>query len=358
MQIIFLPDYSATSAYQTELASALAAQGHTVGYAGTGGLFALSKAALNNPRAGILHIHWMHALVPDGQGGMKVKFREFCLRLDIFLARKLLRKKLVWTVHNKLSHECRDAKAELSVRKLLCRQCGSIIMHCGQAKESLRDYYGLDEVKISVIPHGHFIGTYPNTVSRADARRRLGIAQDAFVYCCLGWIRPYKLVPEVIESFRRLNGGNNCLVVAGSPMNGDMERRVIEAANGMPNVKLFFGFIKPEDIQCYLNAADIMVLSYSRILNSGAAALAMSFSKPVIAPKMGCLPEMLGPRGAFFFNPDAPDGLFEAMKAAAAGDAAGLAEMGRRNFVRIAKCDWRSIARDTICAYQMAHARS
>jgi len=55
-------------------------------------------------------------------------------------------------------------------------------------------------------------------------------------------------------------------------------------------IKVFLDFIPDNDIQIYMNAADIIVLPYLDILNSGVAILAMSFGKPVIAPRTGSIP--------------------------------------------------------------------
>jgi beta-1,4-mannosyltransferase len=49
----------------------------------------------------------------------------------------------------------------------------------------------------------------------------------------------------------------------------------------------------PEDeMQLFLNAADLVVLPYRDVLNSGAALLALSFNTPVLTPDAGALPEL------------------------------------------------------------------
>jgi beta-1,4-mannosyltransferase len=42
-------------------------------------------------------------------------------------------------------------------------------------------------------------------------------------------------------------------------------------------------------LQIYLRASDVVVLPYIEILNSGAAILALSFSRPVLVPARGAL---------------------------------------------------------------------
>ena len=65
-----------------------------------------------------------------------------------------------------------------------------------------------------VIPHGHYRAAYPNDVTRAEARERLGIAPDARVVAFVGQVRAYKNVPELVVAARALPDAD---VVARSP---------------------------------------------------------------------------------------------------------------------------------------------
>src|SRR5690606_26973851 len=86
-----------------------------------------------------------------------------------------------------------------------------------------------DRSKIAIIPHGNYIGCYPNEISREEARARLGLPADAVVLLFLGKIRRYKGVPELIETFQGIDGGDARLVVAGSPLNPQVEKEVRDA---------------------------------------------------------------------------------------------------------------------------------
>jgi beta-1,4-mannosyltransferase len=46
-------------------------------------------------------------------------------------------------------------------------------------------------------------------------------------------------------------------------------------------------------MQLYLNACDVVVLPYRSILNSAVAMLAFTFQRPVVAPRAGCLEELV-----------------------------------------------------------------
>jgi glycosyltransferase involved in cell wall biosynthesis len=51
-------------------------------------------------------------------------------------------------------------------------------------------------------------------------------------------------------------------------------------------------FIPDEQVPAYIGAADILVLPFDSILNSGSVLLALSFNRAVLAPRLGALPEI------------------------------------------------------------------
>lgn len=348
MNVIFTPDYSQGNPYQKELADALAKSLVRVSYVDTSGLFALTRLILKYNKTDVIHIHWIDSLVPLSTSRIKIWIKRLALIGDIYLIR-IINKKLIWTVHNKLSHSCRNAALELFARRLLAKYCDKVIIHSPRVKKELAELYKIKENKMLVIPHGHYINSYENVVDMSTARKHLGLPQECFVYSCIGAIKKYKRYPELIETFKRLQDENIYLLIAGKPEDSQVVKAIQDEAKGLKNVKLMFEFISHEKVQHYLNASDVIVLPYNNILNSGAAILAMSFAKAVIAPRLGCLPDVLDPQGVFFFDPLVPDSLFNAMKEASGSD---LTSMGQCNFNKIKQYDWDFIAKKTFKAYQ------
>jgi glycosyltransferase involved in cell wall biosynthesis len=77
--------------------------------------------------------------------------------------------------------------------------------------------------------------------------------------------------------------------------------------------------------------------------------LALSHSRPVIAPAMGCLPETLPADATFLYDPEAADGLRNAIRKAAGAD---LASMGVRARAWADTVDWGPIAAETAKLYR------
>lgn len=128
-------------------------------------------------------------------------------------------------------------------------------------------------------------------MSRNEARAALGIPQDEFVGAFVGQIRPYKGVAQLIRRFVEAKLTNSTLLVAGDATES-MMRELENAAVPGPNVRLCFGFVDRNDIQKYLRAADLVILPYTEILNSGSAILALSFDRPILVPDRGALAEL------------------------------------------------------------------
>ncbi|WP_242482112.1 glycosyltransferase, partial [Trichormus variabilis] len=72
-----------------------------------------------------------------------------------------------------------------------------------------------------------------------------------------------------------------------------MTDMLLQKIDNEPNIKFIPGFVPSEKLQIYLNACDVVVFPYRDILTSGAVMLAMSFGRACIAPRKGCIAEVL-----------------------------------------------------------------
>lgn len=89
------------------------------------------------------------------------------------------------------------------------------------------------------------------------------------------------------------------LLLVGAPFAETYTSQVRQYAQADHSIKFRFEHIPDDDIQTYMKAADIVVLPYRSVLTSGAALLAMSFGKPILASRKGCLAEDLDSQGTF-----------------------------------------------------------
>ncbi len=177
-------------------------------------------------------------------------------------------------------------------------------MHDHTSAEAVAQTYNRRQ-NVFTIPHGNYIGVYPNHVSRDEARTRLGIPSDPFVYLFIGQVRPYKGLDNLIQAFLKLDESATMLIIAGQANDAGYAQSIRAQANGRANIMFFPDYIPDKDLQCFFNSADVCVLPYRRATTSGAALLDFSFAKPIIAPAIGPFPDLVTPDRGVLFNTDA-----------------------------------------------------
>ena len=117
----------------------------------------------------------------------------------------------------------------------------------------------------------------------------------------LGLIKPYKGVLELIEAFKQTPLNNSVLIIAGWSLDSNYWTQVKNAGEHQ-GITFREGFIPDDDLQYYYNAADLVVLPFKRIENSGSAIMAMGFKKPVVAPREGVLKNRLAQQDALLYE--------------------------------------------------------
>lgn len=340
----FVP-YDERNPYQGELAKHLAVTGLRRGDRSMlkGMIFDIFRGS---PVAEIIHLHWL----PRFQLGWAASIRRF-LFLFRLSALKFLGKRIVWTVHNLYAHESAFRHLEKRFIKQVVSKTSGIIVHSRKAKDLVSSEFNVNPIdKIKTIPHGNYIGVYPNTIPRHQAREKLNLPQDTTVLLFFGNIRSYKGVPELINAYQRAQQQDSILLIVGKPYNAETVTRLQSAIQKTSNIQIRPGFVPDHEVQTYMNAADAVVFPYQDVLTSGAVILAMSFGKACIAPSIGCIPDVLDDSGAFLYNPAEPNGLQNALTKAIRSNSR-LGEMGAFNFSRASEWGWDRIAKETAQVY-------
>lgn len=350
MKILFLPDWSrGGNPYQRELGVALEKQGVTVIMGnGTNRLPILGAVRIHG-KPNVLHLHWTHPYLL-GRSRAKSIVKSIRFVAELFVV-KILGIKIIWTVHNLFEHERRDPQLELFFNRLFVRLYDQLIVHCSFAREAIVQSYQLPDRfkdKICVIPHGNYMSSYKNQIPRWKARAWLGLGKGDVVFLSFGTIRPYKGVFRLVTVFRKLRNSKARLLIVGEPASDEIRRELVKFCEPDGRIRAFLQYVPAKDVQTYMNAADVVVLPFQDILTSGSALLAMSFGKPVIAPRMGCIPEVLDSEGVFLYNYNEREGLLRAIQEASV---ANLAAMGEHNYDRAKRFDWNVIARKTYVLY-------
>ena len=358
------------------LAHAVEGAGCEVVLANAGSVFL--PEYMRRGRAEVIHFQWIsgytvHANLPTSIAGLAL----FMAQVSIL---KVMRRRIVWTAHNLHDHSNHYPRLDYALTKFVATMADAIVAHSQSARAALVQRFGPALLqKTHVIPHGHYIDTYPNTISASEARKELGLPADAKVFLMLGGMRGNKNAHRLVEAFqkarsqaenprsvsrlhsagdhthveakipnahslrpdgsqRRTHSGSikagGVLVLAGAADDPALLLWLEAADPDNTGVRVFPGFVPVPRVQVFMNAADVVVFPYSEVLTSGAVLLAMSFGKACIAPAVGAFTETLDPAGALFFHPDSSEGLVARLREVTALSATELQEMGRKNLAR------------------------
>lgn len=353
-RIIFMPWWP-KNPYHDLLAGHLTDLGAVV--RGTGNAVALPLTAART-RADIVHLHAPY------RAALAYNAPKAALKLAVFLVGlailRLAGVKLVWTVHDLGNHENRYPGLDRICTICVARLCHAILVHCDSAGQTVvRSLPPKGQDKVYTVPHGNYVGYYENEIGRAEAREALGIPEEEFVVLFFGLIRAYKGVPDLVDAFGRLRreAGNRArLLIVGRMPNEELAGVIKAQVAGRDDVELVVGLIEDDDIQTYMNASDAVVFPYRKVLTSGAVLLAMSFGKACIAPRLGCIGDVLDDSGAFLYDLDEEDGLRHAMeRAIRCRD--DLPRLGARNRKMVEPWGWDRIAGMTFDIYRKCLGR-
>jgi glycosyltransferase involved in cell wall biosynthesis len=349
MRVLFLPFFR-KNPYQKLLKAALERQGVGVFAGARHRFFSLWLSLRSHGKPEVIHLHWQHPFLLAS-----TRFRTL-VKSGLFVLEVLLVKaagvKLVWTVHNLHAHEKIFHRIELFFGKILARLSNRLMVHSQGAVGTVTAAFGpKNAAKISVIPHASFIGYYRSRLNRDQARQRLKIEPDRLVFLGFGIIRAYKGVEHLIETFKKWAHPGALLLLVGTFYTEEMARTIRGQAKNCGNIKIVSQYVADDDLHIYFNAADAVVLPYEHILASSVAVLAMSFARPVVAPALKFMQEIVGEGDNFLFDPRQPQGLLEALKRVD-GCRAELARRGRRNYARIKPVTWEAMARQTAEVYR------
>jgi D-inositol-3-phosphate glycosyltransferase len=255
-------------------------------------------AATARPK--IFHILWNN------------KFEVFD-RVLLMLYYKVLRKKIVLTVHN-VNAKKRDLNDNLLNRltlKIQYRLADHLFAHTKTMKCELIDEFGISSSAITVIPFGINNAVPDTNLTSDEARQRLGIAEKDRVILFFGNIAPYKGLEYLVDAFRQVVTTSGCyrLIIAGNLKNCEtywnyIQEMIMRDGNA-GQILMKIEHIPDDETEVYFKAAHLLVLPYRHIYQSGVLFLGYSFGLPVVATDVGALrEEIIEGRTGFVCRPE------------------------------------------------------
>lgn len=275
MKVAFEPYENQENKYIVIMQNCIQKMGHTI--------VPLKESKVKDCK--IIILNWYeNSPYPRGSYKNLLMLIKRCIRILYF---HMLKKKVVFVMHNKQSHEQRVVSKWL--QKFLVNHSDVIQIH---SRPSLKYLPEKNVKKAFYIPHPNYIGEYP-MIQKNYSREELKIGAEKLVYLFVGAVKPYKNIEMIIEAAKKFDK-NVHFIIAGKPSDDSYKEQLLQQIGNCDNITTIFKFIPDEDLVALINTCDTLVLPYdiSSSLNSGTVFLAFSNKKTVIAPLIASLEDI------------------------------------------------------------------
>lgn len=353
-KVIITPDFRDGNPYQSLLARHLSEEEIDIIFENMPkGYFPFSELSKKTPEAKTIHLHWLSPLLQIlswTATPFRAKVRCILLLLDCIWLR-LKGKKIIWTIHNKYSHENFDRSVELFLRRLMVFGASEIIVHSRSAAEQLANAYDLPCIreKANIIYHGNYSGVYPHsTVTRRDILDSINVPSDHIIVFSFGMLRPYKGLELLAEVFASGKTPSNIhLVIMGKADNEQYGKKLNATCSSSNNIHLGLDFLSDQELVNWFEAADMVAVPFSDTLTSGSVLLAMTKGKALLLPELSRVLDCVPEQGAFYYNEISSIGpMLQNI------DLEQLQNMGDVNKDAALKMNWRDVAKLTAKLYK------
>lgn len=241
-------------------------------------------------RYDVMHIHWPEHLYRHRWLGLRII--KSVLTVLLVCRLKIMHTSVVWTVHNRTPHE-QGGKIDAWLENLVVGCVSHCIYLTRTDAEAACEEGRRRRVTYSVVPHGHYRRLFPRLPDPDLKTRDLSQVR----WLLLGNIRQYKGVERLIEVFRGTSNPQWSLTICGAPESSSYADKLHGLCLGDNRIACRFEFVPEELLPELFANADIMVLPYPAMGNSGAAILSLSASTPVLAPRTPINEEISGDVG-------------------------------------------------------------
>jgi glycosyltransferase involved in cell wall biosynthesis len=205
-------------------------------------------------------------------------------------------------------------------------------------------FYKTNDNRFIVVPEGSYKTVYPTPLSEKEESivREASDAPEGLRLLHLGRLYPYKGLEELISVFREWPG-DHTLTLAGKPIDEAYAAMLRKATEMDSRIRFIPGFVSETDLPAYYANADVAVLPFINIENSGSVIMAMGYGKPVLAPAIGVLKDRLCSQRELLYNVE--DGIKGGLNKLSTLKAKQLIVWGQANSAALDQYQWRDFQR-------------
>ena len=231
-------------------------------------------------RLDVIFLNWIEDL-PDKKYGVLQSF-VFLVFLILMKVRSV---KVVWTFHNKGTHDSIHPAIKSRLLRLMIHHADLIITHASEGREFLKQHAGLDDHKILFAHHPVQCSSKPGDNPQVPP------SIDLLIW---GALERYKKVDEFLR-FAVDKGYNQrySFYVHGRIRDPEYRDLLLEF-NRHPNVEVQNGFIPFEELYRMMNRTRLtaFIYSHSSVLSSGALMDSLCGESAIIGPHKGAFADL------------------------------------------------------------------
>jgi len=245
------------------------------------------------------------------------------------------------TAHDILPREPRPG--QLAAQRRLYERFDAVVVHSEHGRRRLTDELGVPAGRVHVIPHGvleHLAAPAPGDEPDPP------FATDKPVVLCFGLMRPYKGIDLLLEAWQGIEDAE--LWVAGMAR---MDIAPLRAA-APPGVRFVPRFIGDDELPAYFRRADLVVLPYREIDQSGVLFTALAFARPLLLSDVGGFPEVARTGAGRTFPAGDVAALHTALRELLSDPGALAAMSERARTASEGEYSWDQIGRRTLALYE------
>lgn len=281
----------------------------------------------------VFHVHWPEFLVRSKYAPLRW-WRMALLRLFITRMR-LAPRPIVRTVHNLEPHEKgSSAEARLLGRLDELTTWRVTLNPCSPGESSIPQ---------TVILHGDYKEQFEGFERSEAVPGRVTF---------FGRIEPYKGVLELVDLFELAADPGDSLRIVGRPsadMADQLKRRRAAWSREEVTLELIFDYVSDERMIDEITSAEVVILPYREMHNSGVALVSLSLARPIVVPA-GCVNEALAREVGEEWVVQYPGEL----TVGSLRDALRRARAGRCGTPNLRQRDWKTVASAYAEVYRQA----
>lgn len=250
-------------------------------------------------RYDIVHLHWPeHAM--SGSNLLLASCRSLAI-VVVLMWQRSRGACILWTAHNALPHEMGRVQLHSWYRRAIDRCIdGVVYLSTQSAGPVIEAHPSLRRRKSTVIPLGLLHENLRSDGSRG--RKMVGLSAETRIVLCFGKLRRYKGIIELIEAHQeycKRDTARATLIIAGEPTDSTFRAEILDAAAKASDVIVLDRHVATMELHDLIAASELVVLPYSRALNSASVFLALGVGCPVLTtdvlPDIRAIADEAGP---------------------------------------------------------------